>query len=57
MAALLVALLRFESEAWNVPLGPPTLDLRPPSVDDAPMACGTPGDDATAALPGSEPRP
>lgn len=42
LAGLAVRLLERDSQRLGVPLGPITLDLRPPLVEDAPMACGVP---------------
>lgn len=41
LAEVLAGLLRSDASRFDAPLGPPTLDLRPPAVDPAPMACGT----------------
>jgi TorA maturation chaperone TorD len=41
LAEALSALLHLDAARLDAPLGPPTLDLRPPAVDPAPMACGT----------------
>ncbi len=41
LAALLVTLLRLESERLDVSLGPATLDLRSTAEDEVPMGCGS----------------
>jgi TorA maturation chaperone TorD len=42
LAALAVRVLERDSHRLSVALGPATLDLRPPLVEEAPMACGVP---------------
>jgi hypothetical protein len=53
VARLLEALLRNDATRLGAPLGPATLELRPPAVDPTPMACGT----CPELLRGGEPPP
>jgi TorA maturation chaperone TorD len=41
LGSVLLAVLGAEGERLGVPLGPATLEVRPPAPDDAPMACGS----------------
>jgi TorA maturation chaperone TorD len=41
VAQLLVTLLHGDARRFDVTLGPPALELRPPAEDPAPMACGS----------------
>jgi TorA maturation chaperone TorD len=41
LGALLYRLVTKECHRLGLPAGPPALELRPPTTDDTPMACGT----------------
>lgn len=41
LGGVLARLLALECERMSVPAGPPTLQVRPPAVDDVPAGCGT----------------
>lgn len=41
LGGVLARLLALECERLSVPAGPPTLQVRPPAVDDVPVGCGT----------------
>ena len=45
LGALLFRFLTQECQRFGLPPGPPSLELRPPVLDDAPMACGRPDDE------------
>jgi TorA maturation chaperone TorD len=45
LGAVLFRFLTQESRRFGLPLGPPSLELRPPMPDDTPMACGRADDD------------
>jgi TorA maturation chaperone TorD len=42
LGTLLFRLLTRECRRHGLPAGPPSLELRPPTLDDTPMACGRP---------------
>lgn len=42
LGALLFRFLTHECRRYELPPGPPSLELRPPAPDDTPMACGRP---------------
>lgn len=48
LGGVLVRLINLECERLGVPAGAPTLEVRPPALDDVPMGCGT----ACGAEPG-----
>jgi hypothetical protein len=42
LGAVLFRFLTQECRRFDLPPGPPSLELRPPMPDDTPMACGRP---------------
>jgi TorA maturation chaperone TorD len=51
LGGVLIGLLHFECERLGVPAGAPTLQVRPPALDDVPMGCGTACGAETGPIP------